>query len=219
MLVLLPAALVLAASILLAEVGGAPPPLEEAAARARETLKEKHGPGEAARIDRGVAQVLRYWRTEDGDAAAFRAFVEAEFVPQGEPLDAVFAPVRVRARAHGRLLPVARRGTCAAALDLDLGPLLPLDERLGAFEPAAHLSEDLFKSRLAFVALLNFPLTTLEERLARGRELVPARVGGGAPGPALLDPRARGRERGPDARPTPRRARTSPTTTSTCTTC
>jgi hypothetical protein len=164
--ILLPAALVLAASILLAEAGD-PPPLEEAAAQARGALKEKHGSGEAARIDRGVAQVLRYWRTEDGDAAAFRAFAEAEFVPQGQPLDAVFTRFEFALeRMDGYFLSLSR--DLRRGLDLEVGPLLPLDERLGAFEPAAHLSDDLFKSRLAFVALLNFPLTTLEDRLAQG---------------------------------------------------
>ena len=51
------------------------------------------------------------------------------------------------------------------------------------------------------------------------RDLVAARVGGGAAGPAVLDPRARGRERRPDPGLRARRRATSPTTTSTCTTC
>jgi hypothetical protein len=142
-------------------------PEEEAAAAARESLKKAHGAGEAARIDRGVAQVARFWRPEDGDAAAFRAFVEAEFVPTGDPKDAVFGRLELALeRIDGYFLSMSR--DLRRGLDLDLGPLVPLDERLGSFEPAAHLSEDLFKSKLAFVALLNFPLTTLEERLAEG---------------------------------------------------
>jgi len=161
------AALVLAASVLFAEGSAAPPALEEAAARARESLKNAHGAAEAARIDRGVAQALRYWRPEDGDAASFRAFAEAEFVPGGAPLDAVFGRLELALeRLDGYFLSLSR--DLRRGLDLDLGPLLPLDERLGGFEPAAHLSDDLFQSRIAFVALLNFPLTTLDERLARG---------------------------------------------------
>ena len=163
--VLLPAAVLLATSVLLAADSNRPE--EEAAAAARESLKKAHGAGEAARIDRGVAQVARFWRPEDGDAAAFRAFVEAEFVPTGDPKDAVFGRLELALeRIDGYFLSMSR--DLRRGLDLDLGPLLPLDERLGSFEPAAHLSEDLFKSKLAFVALLNFPLTTLEERLAEG---------------------------------------------------
>jgi hypothetical protein len=163
--VLLPAAVLLATSVLLAADSNRPE--EEAAAAARESLKKAHGAGEAARIDRGVAQVARFWRPEDGDAAAFRAFVEAEFVPTGDPKDAVFGRLELALeRIDGYFLSMSR--DLRRGLDLDLGPLVPLDERLGSFEPAAHLSEDLFKSKLAFVALLNFPLTTLEERLAEG---------------------------------------------------
>src|SRR5437763_1275579 len=52
--------------------------------------------------------------------------------------------------------------------DLDLGPIYPFDEILAGYAPGAHLDDDLFANKLAFVVLLNFPLTTLEERLTRG---------------------------------------------------
>jgi hypothetical protein len=52
--------------------------------------------------------------------------------------------------------------------DLDLGPILPIDEVLAGFDPSAHMSDDFFQNRLAFIVLLNFPLTTLDERLAGG---------------------------------------------------
>ncbi|HEX6203219.1 MAG TPA: hypothetical protein VF100_09470, partial [Thermoanaerobaculia bacterium] len=68
--------------------------------------------------------------------------------------------------------------------DLEIGPLLPIDRRLAGFNPGAHLSEDLFASKIAFVALLNFPRTTLEEKLAEGpewsrREWAETRLAGG----------------------------------------
>ena len=49
--------------------------------------------------------------------------------------------------------------------DVDTGPNLPVDELLAAVDPGAHLTDDLFTSKVAFVALLNFPLTTLDQRL------------------------------------------------------
>ena len=77
---------------------------------------------------------------------------------------------RINTRAaEGR----ATRGSLAveaagSEADVDIGPLRAIDRRLAAFDPSAHLSDDLFGHKIAFVALLNFPLTTLEERLARG---------------------------------------------------
>jgi hypothetical protein len=138
-----------------------------AAEEARAALAAKHGTAETSRIDRGVAQVRRYWREEDGDPAAFAGFVKAEFLPQGATLDATFHRFEyVLERLDGYMTSLGR--DLKRGVDLEIGPLLPLDERLSAFDPAAHLPDDLFASRIAFVALLNFPLTTLEERLAQG---------------------------------------------------
>ena len=39
--------------------------------------------------------------------------------------------------------------------------MLPLDKRLAGYNPAAHLVEDLFANKIAFAALLNFPLSLL----------------------------------------------------------
>jgi hypothetical protein len=52
--------------------------------------------------------------------------------------------------------------------DLDAGPVLPFDELFAGYDPAAHVVDDFFNNKLAFVVLLNFPLTTLEERLSEG---------------------------------------------------
>ena len=66
-------------------------PYGDAATAASAALVARHGEAERARITRGLAQVQRAWRADDGDPAAFRAFVEAEFLPQGPALDAAFA--------------------------------------------------------------------------------------------------------------------------------
>ena len=52
--------------------------------------------------------------------------------------------------------------------DLDLGPVLPFDEIFAGYDPSAHIIDDFFQNKLAFIVLLNFPLTTLDERLKDG---------------------------------------------------
>jgi hypothetical protein len=54
--------------------------------------------------------------------------------------------------------------------DLDLGPILPFDEIFAGYDPSAHISDDFFANKLAFVVLLNFPLTTLEQQLSEGEK-------------------------------------------------
>jgi hypothetical protein len=137
------------------------------AAQAKAALLKKHGEAERARIERGVEQARQLWRAGDGDAAAFQELVVQEFLPTGEALDAAFGRLEYALERLGGYFSSLNRDLRRGA-DLEIGPLVPLDERLAGFDAAAHLSEDLFQSRIAFVALLNFPLTTLEQRLKEG---------------------------------------------------
>lgn len=146
-----------------------PVPGPAIAAEVKERLRKLHGEAEAGRIDRGVDQVLRFWRAEDGGAEAFREFVEAEFLPAGDELEATFERFEYALERLDGYMSSLHRDLRRGA-DLAIGPLLPLDRRLSGYNPAAHLAEDLFANKIAFVALLNFRLSTLAERLAEGGE-------------------------------------------------
>ena len=138
-----------------------------AADSASAALISRHGESERARIERGVRQVLAFWRPTDGSPGELRAFLEGEFLPRGPALDAAFARFEAALeRLHGHLLALAR--DLRVPIDVETGPLTPLDERLAMLDPFAHLDEDLFAAKVAFVGVLNFPLTTLAERRAAG---------------------------------------------------
>lgn len=127
-------------------------------------LTEKHGEAQRARVSRGVDQVVRLWRAEDGDLAAF---VRENFVSDAQQLDALFGRIeQVFEQVDGHLHEVGRE--VKRATDVDIGPLLPIDPLFAAFDPHAHLTEDLFKAKVGFVVLLNFPVTTLAERDEQG---------------------------------------------------
>jgi hypothetical protein len=132
-------------------------------------LVEEHGEDQRARIARGLRQAASLWRAEDGDAEAFARFAQTHFAGDEPTLDALFERYQYRLeRLDGhmnKLVQEFRRHS-----DLDHGPVLPFDQLFAGYNPAAHVSEDMFRNRLAFVVLLNFPLTTLEQRLAEGSE-------------------------------------------------
>jgi len=139
----------------------------EVVERASAALAAKHGPAHEARARQGVAQVAQRWWAEDGDAAAFTSFCETNFVADPAQLAAAAERLeRVLEQTEGRLHEVRRE--LLSPLDLDTGPVQPVDRLLGTLDLAAHLREDLFATKTAFFALLNFPVHTLAERLQLG---------------------------------------------------
>jgi hypothetical protein len=130
-------------------------------------LTARFGTEQRPRIRRGLAQVARFWRPQDGGAGEFEAFVRDQFAGEPRTLDDLFARMEgVMESLEGHLLEIGRDFRLGS--DLDLGPMLPVDAILAGFDPGAHVTEDLFGDKLAFAVLLNFPLTTLEERVRDG---------------------------------------------------
>lgn len=130
-------------------------------------LVAKYGEGQRARVERGLRQVASFWRAEDGEASVFEDFVRANFAGDQAALDTLFNRfLHNLEMIDGHLGEIGREFRQQS--DLDLGPILPFDEVFAGYDVAAHVTDDLFQNKLAFVVLLNFPLTTLEERLTQG---------------------------------------------------
>ncbi|MEZ4400124.1 MAG: hypothetical protein R3B06_08905 [Kofleriaceae bacterium] len=149
--------------------GPTPPPAPVDAAvdaatvtAAKAALRQAH-PDDGTRIDRGVDQVASLWRASDGDLVAF---VTSQFAASPVEQDALFARLEAQFEQLDGLTTELGRSLRWHA-DVDTGPMLPVDELLAAVDPGAHLTDDLFATKVGFVALLNFPLTTLAQRLAQ----------------------------------------------------
>ena len=154
---------------LAAEQKAAPAWMKRSAGKIEKELVARYGDAQRARVARGVTQVGEFWRAEDGDAAAFEEFVRRNFAGDQAAIDTVFTRYEtLLEQLDGHLLEVVR--TFRNQTDLDLGPVMPYDEIFAGYDPSAHSNDDFFRNKLAFVALLNFPLTTLEERLANGAQ-------------------------------------------------
>ena len=144
------------------------PWFDAALAKMESELVAKYGEGQRERARLGLKQVGEFWRAEDGDQPAFEAFVRANFAGDPATLDTTFARFeRLMEQLEGHLQEIGRELRTQA--DLDLGPMLPLDETFAGFDAGAHVIDDMFRNKLAFVVLLNFPLTTLDQRLNQGQ--------------------------------------------------
>jgi hypothetical protein len=131
------------------------------------TLVQKHGEASRSRAERGVRQVAAYWRKDDGDAVALRAFVEEAFLADAQQLDALLRRFSAAMeQIDGHMLEIGR--ALRSWSELELGPPMDVDQLFAAMDVSAHLPEDLFSSRLAFVALLNFPQPDLQQMVAQG---------------------------------------------------
>ncbi|MCA9680074.1 MAG: hypothetical protein KC464_33895 [Myxococcales bacterium] len=133
-------------------------------ADAKQRLIARDGEAQRARIERGVDQVAALWRTSDGDLAEFCV---AQFVAAPADLDALFGRLEAQLeQIDGHANEVGR--SVRWANDVESGPQLPVDGLLAGYDPGAHITEDLFATKVAFAALLNFPLTTLADRIRDG---------------------------------------------------
>jgi hypothetical protein len=130
-------------------------------------LYTKYGEDQLERIQTGIHQVKDYWRKEDGDSDAFEDFIRTNFASDQETLDAMFSRFQDHLEIlNGHLDRIVLNFREQA--DLDRGNIYPFDEIFAAYAPGAHVTDDFFKNKLAFIALLNFPLSTLQERSTQG---------------------------------------------------
>ena len=130
-------------------------------------LKKIHGDALAGRIEKGVKQVAQFWRKEDGGEKEFMNFCKEQFIAEAEVLQETADRFEYNLEMiYGHNTAIRRE--LHRPIDLELGPIRPVDFLFANYSPYAHLSEDCFKTKIAFAALLNFPLYSLEERLELG---------------------------------------------------
>ncbi len=175
----------------------AAPDLAPASARAIAALIEKHGASHASRIQAGVKRVAERWGSADGDENAFEAFCVSQLMIDDRERTRLLARLELAMEQIGGHLYEMRR-TLRRHHDLRGDEFPGVDDILAQFDPAPDLSEQLYKQKIAHLALLNFEPSTLDVMLASGskwseEDWVAARVaqGFGPRIPSALSDRAR----------------------------
>jgi len=128
-----------------------------------ETLLEKHGEELKFRIERGVSQAAALWRNSDGTVEEFKVFVNDNFIGNHDELNLVFDRLATNFEFlfgfNNRIVLELNR-----MIHEDRGPLHSIDHIFGAYSPSAHVQDDFFRNKIAFIVALNFPKYTLEEK-------------------------------------------------------
>ncbi|HOX23425.1 MAG TPA: hypothetical protein PLL10_08175, partial [Elusimicrobiales bacterium] len=128
-------------------------------------LAEKY-PADKSRAALGVAQVAGLWNSEDGSDEQFRAFCFENFYV-GQKLKEVFLRYNdklEKLKGHNTALELELH----REMELDTGALLPVDTLFSSYSPSVSVVDDMFKNKLAFVALLNFPIRSFDEKQSKG---------------------------------------------------
>ena len=135
-----------------------------------------------ARMERGVKQAAALWTEEDGSAEDFKAFVEANYARTEEERTALFESL---SRMMEKLNESADMLTVELLKPTQLtnaGEPTEIDWIMSGYDTRAHLMDDLFANKVAFITILNFPFYSLKEKNTLGqnwsrREWAEARLG------------------------------------------
>ena len=126
-------------------------------------LIKKYGDTSKERIQTGVNQVGSRWTPDDGTEEEFKEFCLANFITDENDLDLLFTRFETNIEAlYGNLHKIERQFIWA--MQIECGPIIPADYLFGNYNPYAHVDDDLFKTKIAFAALLNFPITSLQQK-------------------------------------------------------
>lgn len=123
--------------------------------------------GRLALIEKGVRQAASLWDTSDGSADDFIAFCKENYAPTDSSRKMLFEKISHNLEVlYGNF----NRITIELLKPLHLsGPdIQPIDEMFGSYNVGAHLTDDLFENKIAFVTILNFPNFSLKEKYEQG---------------------------------------------------
>lgn len=131
-----------------------------------EEMKKEVPESEMKRLERGVRTIAPLFTKEDGDLFLF---VKENFISDRTLLKRTFERLMGNLEIlNGNMLVISRY--LSEPLQLDLGEPLKIDYLFAEYNPSAHIIEDFFKNKIAFIILLNFPPYELKEKIELSKD-------------------------------------------------
>ncbi len=122
------------------------------------------------RMERGVKQAAALWREEDGSKEEFQAFVAQNYAKTEEERTALFESL-------SRIMEKLNESADILTVELlkptqltNAGEPTEVDWIMSGYSASAHVIDDLFANKVAFITILNFPFYTLEEKNTLGTQ-------------------------------------------------
>lgn len=131
------------------------------------SLIEKYPAADKFCVEKGVAQAAALWTSIDGTDEDFYNFCLGHYATDSVSMDLLFQRFSTNFEAlfgnMNRISVALKR-----QLHLDIGEMIPVDEIFGSYDPFAHINDDFFQNKLAFICILNFPCYSLNEKNEKG---------------------------------------------------
>ncbi len=125
--------------------------------------------GGSIRASEGVGRVANRWQESDGDGVAFKSFCETNFVDSDEDRSRLLDRFESAMGSIGGHLYEIRRHL-RRWTDLRGDEMPSFDNTMAMFDPCPDLSDQFYKQKVAFIALLNFDRPDLATMLSDGGE-------------------------------------------------
>lgn len=149
---------------------------EASVSEAVNVIKSKNDASNAVLIEKGVKHAASLWRDSDGSAADFVKFCSENFIADAKQKEASFyrfGEYFESLNGHFNKLTLDLQEN----VQLKKGEVLPIDAQFAGYNPGAHLINDFYDNKIAFIVALNFPYYTTEEKNEQGPNWTPLQWG------------------------------------------
>lgn len=143
---------------------------------AARSIGEKNPGSDAALAEKGVRQAASLWRDTDGTPEDFIHFCTENFIADPTKKEATFTRFSEYFESlfgHFNKLTL----DMLENVTLQKGEVLPIDPMFAGYNPGAHMMNDLYENKIAFIVALNFPYYTTEEKNQLGAGWTPLQWG------------------------------------------
>jgi hypothetical protein len=132
-------------------------------AAATDSIKALQPGADMSLLEKGVKHAASLWRDEDGTPSDFTEFVKTNYISDPAKRKIIFNKISTYIESiYGNFNEVSL--DLKKTLDEAAGDIDEIDRMFGNYSVGAHLQDDFYANKIAFVVALNFPYFTLAEK-------------------------------------------------------
>ena len=140
---------------------------EKSVSEVTKSLLDSIGETQRIRIERGVKQVAQLWQQTDGTNEDFTTFCMENFIADSVQLDVLYKRLEKNFETLSGYFNEIDV-TLKEPIQLVGFEESPVDMLFGGYDVRAHLDDDFYANKIAFVTTLNFPFYSLDEKTKLG---------------------------------------------------